>query len=224
MHIGQHAILAGVQSAAMGAGQSFLIRALNGQEIKGSDIAKDAIRSGAPKSIQMATSAAIKVAETRGYVQPLAALNTMHKAEGIIFGQIGAYAMNIATSMFQAAMADMSLSEALNHIIKSTVAMRYGLLGAEVGGAVGGAIGGAALSFIPGVGTVVGYVVGSAIGYVAGSGIGKTIYNGIKKVAHAAKKVVSTVYHAVVKVVDTVTNFFRNVGGGITRLFSSLFD
>lgn len=224
VHIGQHAILAGVQSAAMGAGQSFLIRALNGQEIKGSDIAKDAIRSGAPKSIQMATSAAIKVAEARGYVQPLAALNTMSKAEGIIFGQIGAYAMNIATSMFQAAMADMSLSEALNHIIKSTVAMRYGLLGAEVGGAIGGAIGAAALSFIPVVGTAVGYVVGSAIGYVAGSGIGKTIYNGIKKVAHAAKKVVSTVYHAVVKVVDTVTDFFRNVGGGITRFFSSLFD
>lgn len=168
----------------------------------------------------MATSAAIKVAAARGYVQPLAALNTMSKAEGIIFGQIGAYAMNIATSMFQAAMADMSLSEALNHIIKSTVAMRYGLLGAEVGGAIGAA----ALSFIPVVGTAVGYLVGSAIGRVAGSGIGKAICNGIKKVAHAAKKVVSTVYHAVVNFVDTVTDVFRNVVGGITRFFSSLFD
>ncbi|WP_288312471.1 hypothetical protein [uncultured Selenomonas sp.] len=220
VHIGQHAILAGIQSAAMGAGQSFLIRALNGQEIKGSDIAKDAIRSGAPKGIQMATSAAIKVAAARGYVQPLAALNTMSKVEGIIFGQIGAYAMNIAASMFQAAMADMSLSEALNHIIKSTVAMHYGLIGETVGGAIGAA----ALSFIPVIGTAVGYLVGSAIGYVAGSGIGKTIYNGIKKVAHAAKKVVSTVYHAVVKVVDTVTDVFRNVVGGITGFVSSLFD
>ena len=220
VHIGQHAILAGIQSAAMGAGQSFLIRALNGQEIKGSDIAKDAIRSGAPKGIQMATSAAIKVAAARGYVQPLAALNTMSKVEGIIFGQIGAYAMNIAASIFQAAMADMSLSEALNHIIKSTVAMHYGLIGATVGGAIGAA----ALSFIPVVGTAVGYVVGSAIGYVAGSGIGKAICNGIKKVAHAAKKVVSTVYHTVVNFVDTFTDVFRNVWGGITRFFSSLFD
>lgn len=219
VHIGQQAILSGLQDAAMGAGQSFLIRALNGQEIKGSDLAKDAIRSGAPKGIKMATSAAIKVATARGYVQPLAVLNTASKMEGVIFGQIGAYALNIVTSLFQAAMSDMSLSEALNHIAKNVVAMKYGLVGASIGGALGAA----ALSFIPVVGPVIGSIVGSAIGYIAGSGIAKTIYNGIKKVAHVAKKVVSAVYHTVVSPVVHVFKAVKNVVSDIFHGIKSIF-
>lgn len=72
---------------------------------------------------------------------------------------------------------DLTMSEAMEHMGRTSVSMYAGLSA----GAVGAGIGAAALSWIPIVGPIAGGVVGGLVGYTAGSKVGEKIFEELRK-------------------------------------------
>lgn len=73
---------------------------------------------------------------------------------------------------------EITLSQAMEQMGRTTCAMVFGL----GWGAAGAGIGAAALSWIPIVGPIVGGFVGGVVGYMAGSKVGETIHKGFTAV------------------------------------------
>ena len=92
------------------------------------------------------------------------------------------------------------MSEAMEHMGRTSVSMYAGLSA----GAIGTGVGAAALSWIPVVGPLVGGVVGGTVGYMAGSKFGEKIFNGAKKIVKKGVELVS-------KGIEVVTNVLSSV-------------
>ena len=101
---------------------------------------------------------------------------------------------------------EISMTEAVDMMTRTTTAMVYGI----GWGTTGMAIGAAALSWIPIVGPIVGGIVGGTVGYMAGSKFGNAIYLGLKKLGSVIKSTANKVWSGVKKIANGVRSGFRN--------------
>lgn len=195
INIGKNAGKAGISAAFMGMGMNLAKKVFSGEKIEADEVVKEAIETGSDTCVKAAAGGALKVASEKGAVSilpPGTPAGTLAK--------IACVGVENVKILWKVAKGDLTMSEAMEHMGRTSVSMYAGLSA----GAIGTGIGAAALSWIPVVGPLVGGVVGGTVGYMAGSKFGEKIFNGAKKVVKKGVELVS-------KGVEVVTNVLSSV-------------
>lgn len=201
INLGKQAGIAGMQAAFLTTGLDLAGKVMNGETIDGSEVIENALKSGADTGIKAAAGGALTVASERGVISILPVGTT----PGTIT-KIACVGIENIKIMMKVAKGELTVSEALEQMGRTSTAMIIGLSSAGFGAAAGAA----ALAWIPIVGPIVGGLVGGMVGYAAGSKFGETIYNGAKKIASTGKKVVKKVWESV-----------KSIGQGIRDILFS---
>lgn len=204
VNIGKQAGQAGIQAAFLGMGINVVHKAVKGEKIEPDEVIETALVTGSDACVKAAAGGALKAVSEKGILSVL--------PPGTPAGTIAKMAcvgVENAKTLWKVAKGDLTMSEGLEQMGRSSVSMWAGLGAAATGAKIGAAV----LSPIPVVGPVVGGVVGGIVGYAAGSKVGEKVYEGAKKVVRKsveiAKKAVETVKEAGKKFVSGVKNLFR---------------
>lgn len=200
--LGKQAGVAGVQAAIITTGFDLAGRVMNGEEIDGGEVVETALRTGMDTGVKAAAGGALTVASKQGIISIL--------PPGTLPGTIAKIAcvgVENVKILWKAAKGEITLSEALEQMGRTSTAMTAGLCCAGVGAATGAA----ALSFIPIVGPIAGGLVGGMVGYMAGSKVGEVVFNGVKKVAQRGKEIVSRAWEGVKNIGSSIASGIRSL-------------
>ncbi|NLK77585.1 MAG: hypothetical protein GX284_07745 [Clostridiales bacterium] len=203
LHLGKQAAVSGMQSALVCTGIELAGKAINGEMIEGGEVLETALKTGTDAGVKAAAGGALTVASERGII----AFPPKGTAPGMI-AKIACVGVENIKIMWKVAKGELTISEGLEQMGRTSVAMYAGLSA----GAVGAGIGAAALGWIPIAGPILGGLVGGMVGYAAGSKFGTAVFNGAKKVVSVGKKMLQKTWEGV-----------KNVGRKITdKLFGWL--
>lgn len=204
VNLGKQAGAAGIQAALLTAGIGLAGWAMSGEEIDGGEVVETALTTGADAGVKAAAGGALTVASQQGIlsiIPPGTPPGTIVK--------IACVGVEDVKILWKAAKGEITMSEALEQMGRTSTSMTAGLCCAGAGAAVGMA----ALSWIPIVGPIAGGLIGGMAGYTAGSKIGEKVYNGAKKIAGKVKETVSRAWEGAKKI-------GRGITSGIRSLFS----
>lgn len=188
LHIGKNAGLVGLQAAALTAGISLAAKVANGEDIDVENAVSLALETGADAGLKAATAGALKVGVEKGII----GLIPKGTPVGII-ANIACIGIENIRIMGKVATGEISMSQALELMGRTSVSMVYGL----GWGTAGAGIGAVALSWIPVVGPFIGGLVGGMVGYMAGSKFGNAVFTGVKTVANGVKSVCKSAWNKV---------------------------
>lgn len=206
LNLGRNAGLAGIHAAVLTTGFDMVSKVVQGESIDADETVEIALRSGADAGIKAAAAGALKVGAEKGVV----ALIPPGTPAGMI-ANIACLGIENAKILAKVATGEMSMSEALDKMGRTSTSMYYGL----GWGSTGMMIGAAALSCIPFVGPIVGGVVGGMVGYMAGSKFGEAVYTGVKKIGQAAKSAAQSAWNGIKSVGSKIGSGIRSIGSGI---------
>lgn len=176
-HIGKNAALAGIQAAVVSTGFTLAAKVLSGEDTEPDAVMETAFTAGADSSVKAAATGALKVCSEKGVIAVIPPGMHVHW-----IASIACVGIENAKILARTAAGELTVTEALDQMGRTSTAMVCGL-GA---GAIGLGIGAAALSWIPVAGPILGGLLGGMAGYMAGSGIGEAAYSGAKKIGSAA--------------------------------------
>lgn len=199
LRIGKNAAAAGVQAAAMTAGFDLARKMMSGEKIEASETIGLALKTGADAGIKAAATAAVKIGVEKGVLSFIPKSTPV----GVLANMVCVGIENIKI-LGKVASSELTISQGLDRMGRTTTCMAYGL-GWSTSGA---AIGAAALGWVPLVGPFVGSLVGGTIGYMAGSKVGEAVYGAAKSVAKAVGHMVSRAWENGLAVVDRALSFF----------------
>lgn len=187
-NLGKEAALAGVGAAAISEGVFLAQKLCKGEEIKGDEALRVALESGADAGVKAAATGALKVASEKGLISAL----PKGTPAGIIatFATVG---IEDAKVLKRYADGELTGTQAVDHLGRTTVTTTYGMATAAIGSEVGATLG----SVVPVVGTTIGMFVGGAVGYMAGASYGNAIYEGAKRIVRTARKAVQQMASAI---------------------------
>lgn len=197
-NIGKNAALTGLQAAAVTTGFDWIAKKMQGKPVDGDETIELALKTGTDSGIKTAATGALKVVSEKGIIK-IIPLGT----PPAVIANIVCVGIENAKILAKVADGEITMSEALDLMGRTSTAMVYGLSW----GATGMAIGALALSWIPIVGPIIGGIVGSTISYMAGSKFGSAVYSGLKKVGSAVKSGISKVYSVVKRGVSKIKEF-----------------
>lgn len=203
LNIGKNAGLAGLQAAMITTGFDLVAKKMKGEPIDGDETIELALKTGADSGIKAATAGALKVVSEKGVI----AILPSGIPAGII-AQVACVGIENAKILAKVASGEVTLTEALDMMGRTTTAMIYSL----GWGATGMAVGALTLSWIPIVGPIVGGIVGGTIGYMAGSKFGSSVYSGLKRVGSVIKSAAKKVWSGVKNVASKIGSGIRNLG------------
>lgn len=202
LNIGKNAGLAGMQAAALTTGFSLAAQVIKGEDIDVEETVTVALKTGADSGLKAATAGAVKVGVEKGIIGIIPKGTPM----GVIANTVCVGIENIKI-LKKVADGELTMTQALDQMGKTTTAMIYGL----GWGTTGAAIGAYALSWIPIVGPVIGGLAGGMLGYMAGSKFGEAVYKGLKAVGTGVKNVCKSVWNGVKSVGSKIKNGFRHI-------------
>lgn len=203
INLGKQAGVAGMQAALVTTGISLASRALSGEEVDGSEVVEAALQTGADAGVKAAAGGALTVASEKGMLSIL----PKPMAPGTIT-KIACVGIENIKVLWKVAKGELTMSEGLEHMGRTSTAMISGMACAGAGAGIGAA----ALSWIPIVGPIAGGLIGGIVGYTAGSKFGETVFNGAKKIARKGKEVVKRAW-------EGVKSFGSRIADGIRSLF-----
>ncbi len=184
-NIGKSAGLAGIQAAVITTGFDLVAKKVKDEPIDGEETIELALKTGADSGIKAAAAGALKVVSEKGKI----ALIPPGTPAGII-AQVACVGIENAKILAKVACGELTLTEALDMMGRTSTAMVYGM----GWGASGMALGAAALSWIPIAGPIIGGIVGGTIGYMAGTKFGNAVYSGLKKIGSVVKSAAKKVW------------------------------
>lgn len=196
--IGKKAGQAGVKAALFASGVGIVSNVLKGEDIEPDEVVKTAIETGADTGVKAAVGGALTVASEKEIISVIPK-GTLPST----IAKIACVAVEDTKIMVKMAKGELTMTEGLDSMGKTSVSMYAGLTASAAGAAAGAA----ALGFIPVVGPVIGGVVGGMIGYSAGSSIGEKVYEGAKKVAQKGKEIVKKGLGKIGAMVSGIKNF-----------------
>lgn len=202
VNLGKQAGFAGMQAALITTGLDLAGKAMNGEEVDGGDVLETALKVGADSGVKAAAGGALTVASEKGIL----AVIPKGTAPGVI-ANIACIGIENIKIMMKVAKGDLTVSEALEQMGRTSASMVAGLSCTGVGAVKGAML----LGWIPVVGPIVGGLVGGMVGYAVGSKFGETIYNGARKVANTGKKIVKEAW-------EKVKDFGNSIKEGIRSL------
>ncbi len=215
LHLGKNAAFAGTVGATMATGFYMAKKAFDGEEIKANEVVDVALRTGADAGVKAAAAGALKVGVEKGVVPVL----TKGTPIGVIT-TIACVGIENVKIMMKVASGEISGSQGLDLMARTTTAMVSGLYW----GAAGATIGAAALSFIPVAGPLVGGLIGGMVGYAAGSKVGELVYEGAKKVKEVAKTVVKGAWEGIKAGGRALCGMVSSAASTVSNAVSSAFS
>lgn len=204
INLGKQAGAAGVQAALLASGIRLAGKAIRGEKIDGGEVVETALETGADAGIKAAAGGALTVASQKG-VLPILPPGT---AVGSI-AKIACVGIENIKIMWRVVKGELTTSEALEHMGRTSAAMVVGMSCVAFGMTAGAAT----FGFIPIVGPIVGGLIGGMAGYTVGSKFGETIFNGAKKIAERGKEVAVRTWESI-----------KSIGGRIKEGFFSIFS
>lgn len=202
LNIGKQAGKAGIFAALVGGGVHVAAKAISGEKIEADKVVKTAIEMGSDTCVKAAAGGALKVAVEKGTIKliprgtPISIITTM-----------ACVGVENAKILWKVAKGEITMSEAMEYMGRTSVSMLAGFEAAVLGTAIGVTV----LGWIPIVGAVVGGVVGGIVGYAAGSKVGETVFEGAKTVAKKGIELVKKGARAISNIGETIKNKWRSV-------------
>lgn len=203
LNIGKNAGIAGLQAAVLTTGFDLVAKKIQGQPIDSNETIELALKSGTDSGIKAAATGALKVVSEKGVISIIPP-----GTPPAIIANIACVGIENAKILAKVANGEITMTEALDLMGRTSTAMIYGL----GWGTTGMAIGAVALSWIPIVGPIVGGIVGGTVGYMAGSKFGSAVYSGLKKVGNVVKSAASKVWSGVKSIGSKIGNGVRSLG------------
>lgn len=207
-NIGKNAALMGIQSAVVSTGFTLAAKVLSGEDIEPDAVMETAFTTGADSGVKAAATGALKVCSEKGVIAVIPPGTHVHW-----IASIACVGIENAKILARTAAGELTVTEALDQMGRTSTAMACGL-GA---GAIGLGIGAAALSWIPVAGPILGGLLGGMAGYMAGSGIGEAVYSGAKKIGSAAVRAARGAWEGVKSagraLASSISSGIRSVAG-----------
>ena len=206
MNIGKNVGVMSLQSAAVSVGFNVASKILDGEKIDSDELVEVAIKTGSDTAVKTVTAGTLEVAVRKGIIK----LIPKSTPAGII-ANVACVGIENAKILYKIAKGELTLTQGLDRMGRTTVSMAGGLFGA----AKGLALGAASTAWIPVVGPLLGAVtgfIGGTVGYFAGSKVGDLIYNAHKKVASVAKGVAKAAYNGLKKAGRAIGRGLRRIG------------
>jgi len=210
LHIAKNAAMTGICSAAISTGFILAGKALSGESVDVDEVVENALVTGADAGVKAAAAGALKVGAEKGILSILPPGTPVH-----VIANIACVGIENAKILAKVASGELTLSQALDQMGRTSTAMVYGL----GWGATGAVIGAGALAWIPIVGPIAGGLIGGMVGYMAGSKFGGTVYEGAKKIGSVAKKTVKNAWEGVKSTGRKIASGIKNVGSRIKSVF-----
>lgn len=201
--IGKQTGVACLQGAAIGAGMSITKKVWDGEPIDGEEVVKTAVSSGADFGVKAATAAALKTATEKDLLKAIPKSTTAGTYANIAF-----VAIEDAKILGKVSTGELTATEGLYEMGKSTAACVAGIATSAKGTAIGAAVG----TVLGPVGSAVGGFIGGTVGYIAGSTAVQTAVNSVKKVARKTVDVVSSA-------TESITSSISDKLGGLFSWF-----
>lgn len=198
LQIGKNAGMAGVQAAAITTGFALAEQVIKGEGVDVEETVDLALKTGVDSGIKAAATGALKVGVEKGVISIIPKGTPV----GIIANIVCVGIENIKI-LSKVATGELTISQALDQMGRTSVSMVYGL-GWGVAGATIGAV---ALSWIPIVGPAVGGLVGGMVGYMAGSKVGQAVYTGLKAVGKGVATVCKSAWNGIKSTGNKIKNF-----------------
>lgn len=206
LNIGKQAGQAGIQAAFIGMGLNLAQKAVKGEKIEPDEVIGTALKTGRDSCVKAAAGGALKVVSEKGVLSVL----PPGTPAGTI-AKIACVGVENAKTLWKVAKGDLTMSEGMEQMGRTSVSMYAGLGTAAAGAKIGAAVGSAIP--IPFAGTVVGGVVGGMVGYAAGSKFGETVFEGTKKIVRKGGEFVK-------KIGEMGTKGWNKLKNGIRNIFS----
>lgn len=210
LHIAKNAAMTGVCSAAISTGFILAGKVFSGEYIDSDEVVETALVTGADAGVKAAAAGALKVGAEKGILSILPPGTPAH-----VIANIACVGIENAKILAKVASGELTFSQALDQMGRTSTAMVYGL----GWGATGAVLGAGALAWIPIVGPIAGSLIGGMVGYMAGSKFGSTIYEGAKKIGSVAKKAVKSTWEGVKSAGRKIASGIKNVGSRVKSFF-----
>ena len=185
LNIGKQAAFAGVGAAAITTGFALAEQIVRREGVDVEATVELALKSGTDAGVKAAAAGAMKVGAEKGILKIIPP-----GTPALVIANIACVTVENAKILGKVATGEYTISQGMENMGRTTVALTYGLSW----GAKGATIGASALSWIPVVGPVVGGLAGGIIGHMAGSKFGSTVFNGLKKATGGARKAMSSAW------------------------------
>lgn len=193
--VGEQAILAGLQSAAITTGYSLAEAIMEEQPIDAGKMVAAALESGVDAGIKTAAAGALKVAAEHDLVPQLPPGSPIQLAANVACAAVE----NVKT-LTKAADGIITAGEAAEEMGRNAAVLyfdaAFGRAGQAIGKAVGILVGKTVFHGIPGISKLTGEL-GGMIGYAAGKTVGKKVRETVERVSTTAKRVVHRAWEGV---------------------------
>lgn len=200
LHLGKNAAFSGMQAAAISTGFNLASKAFKGEKIEGDEVVALALKTGADAGIKSAVTGALHVGVEKGIIR------IIPKSMPIgMLANIACVGIENIKIFGKVAIGELTISQGLDHMGRTTTAMWIGLSWGAQCTAIGAMMG--TIIPIPVIGNIIGGVVGGMVGYMAGSKVGQTIYNGVKKVCEGAKRIAKTTWEKIKNAKQKIKEF-----------------
>lgn len=198
LQIGKNASMTGMQSAAITTGFFLAEQIIKEEKIDVEETVSLALKTGVDSGIKAATTGALKVSVEKGIISII----PRGTPAGVLANIVCVGIENIKI-LSKVATGELTISQALDQMGRTSVSMVYGL----GWGVTGTAVGAIALSWIPIVGPVVGGLVGGMVGYMAGSKFGHAVYEGLSAVGKGVATVCKSAWNGIKATGRKIKNF-----------------
>lgn len=210
LSIGKSAGAMALQTAAITTGLTIAEKAFRGEQIDPDELIEIAVTSGTDASVKVVTAGTLQVAVRKGLIR----LIPKGTPAGVIadIACVGIENLKVLKKVFSG---DLSVTQGLDQMGRTTVSIVGGLWGAAKGAVLGTKL----TAWIPVIGAplaVVSGFVGGMVGYFGGSKVGDAVYNTGKKVANAAKTVGKAVWNGIKSAGRAISDGIRSVGRVLT--------
>lgn len=206
LSVGKKAGLLGLEATLITTGFQLVEKTMKDEPVSVDEVVETAFRTGADTGIKEAVAGALKVGTEKGIITIFpkgTAPDTLAK--------IACVSIENTKILIKVAKGELDLTQGMDYMGRSSLALVYGLGWS----AVGMGIGAAAFGWIPFAGSVIGGIVGGMVGYMAGSEFGSAVYSGLKKIGGAVKSVAKSAWSGIKSAGSKVASGLRSVARGI---------
>lgn len=212
--IGKQAGYAALQGAAISVGFDVAAKLWNGEEIKGEEVVRTAMKGGADFGIKVAAAGALKVGAEKGILTVIPKGTPAGTIANIVH-----VAVEDTKVIWKIAEGEYTFKEGMDKLEQTTIATIGGLVFMGKGATIGAEIG----AFAGPLGSAIGGFVGGTVGYMAGSKAGEIVVNVHQKIRDkavaAAKEVGTRIVEASHIIAEGIKNFSSSIGSGLSVLF-----
>lgn len=210
MSVAKNAGVMALHSMAVTTGLNIVSKVFKGEAVEADELVESAIETGVDTSVKVVAAGTLDVAVKKEVIRCIPKTTPT----GVI-ANIACVGVENVKILSKIASGELSLTQGIDHMGRTSVSMAGGFVGMAKGTAAGAAAGVALAACVPVIGLPLGVVtgfVGGMVGYFGGSKIGEAVYNAGKTVAKAAVGVAKAAWEGIKAVGRGVVDVVSGIG------------